>query len=159
MGENERYNKHYVNILSSTLTETLLRNIQMQANAQFVDELVGEMNQENDSLKTQIQELSESFKTALDDRDKRIKELQTELSGLNSVKSDAENIKHQLNHLETFRNELVREREEHSKTRSLVEQLENKITDLQSPAKRKKPLLSKAELPVEDTPVKDGGTF
>ena len=50
----ERYTKHYVKILNNTLTETLLRNVQMQAQAEFVDELIGELQTENDNLKKQI---------------------------------------------------------------------------------------------------------
>jgi chromosome segregation ATPase len=144
----ERYTKHYVNILNSTLTETILRNVQMQANAQFVDELVGELNQENENLRKQIQEMGEQLQDKL-----------LEISVLHDEKNEIDEVRHQLTHLETFRNELVKEREEHEKTRSKVEQLEKKIANLQSPTKRKKPVVSKAELPVEDDSVKDGGTF
>lgn len=144
----ERYTKHYVNILNSTLTETILRNVQMQANAQFVDELVGELNQENENLRKQIQEMGEQLQDKL-----------KEINILREANTETNNVKHQLTHLETFRNELLREREEHEKTRSIVEELKKKIADLQSPAKRKKPVVSKAELPVEDDSVKDGGTF
>lgn len=144
----ERYTKHYINILNSTLTETILRNVQMQANAQFVDELVGELNQENENLRKQIQEMGEQLQDKL-----------KEINILREANTETNNVKHQLTHLETFRNELLREREEHEKTRSIVEELEKKIADLQSPAKRKKPVVSKAELPVEDDSVKDGGTF
>ena len=54
---NERYMKHYVDVVNSTLTESVLRNVSLQANANFVDELVGELNSENESLKKQIQEI------------------------------------------------------------------------------------------------------
>lgn len=120
----------------------------MQANAQFVDELVGELNQENENLRKQIQEMGEQLQDKL-----------KEINILREANTETNNVKHQLTHLETFRNELLREREEHEKTRSIVEELEKKIADLQSPAKRKKPVVSKAELPVEDDSVKDGGTF
>lgn len=152
MGENERYTKHYNNIINSTLSETIIRNIQLQANAQFVDELVGELNQENEALRLQVQELGEQLQDKL-----------KEIDNLREANSQTDNVKHQLTHLETFRNELIKEREEHKKTRAIVLELEKKIVILQSPAKRKKQSVTKAELPVEvtieDTTVKDGGTF
>jgi len=152
MGENERYTKHYNNIINSTLSETIIRNIQLQANAQFVDELVGELNQENEALRLQVQELGEQLQDML-----------KEIDNLREANSQTDNVKHQLTHLETFRNELIKEREEHKKTRAIVLELEKKIVILQSPAKRKKQSVTKAELPVEvtieDTTVKDGGTF
>lgn len=120
----------------------------MQASAKFVDELVGELNQENESLRKQVQEMGEKLQDKL-----------MEINVLHHEKAETDNVKHQLIHLETFRNELLKEREEHKKTRSKVEQLEKKIANLQSPAKHKKPMVSKSELPVEDDSVKDGGTF
>ena len=50
----ERYTKHYVKILNNTLSETILRGVQMQAQAEFVDELVGELHKENESLAPQL---------------------------------------------------------------------------------------------------------
>jgi uncharacterized coiled-coil DUF342 family protein len=43
------------------------------------------------------------------------------------MRSEYENIKHQAQHVDTFRNELLKEREEHQKTRR---ELENKLNEL-----------------------------
>ena len=140
----ERYTKHYVKILNNTLSETILRNVQMQAQAEFVDELVGEIQNENESLKKQVQELGEKLQQVIVE------------------KGDVDNVRYQLQHLETFRNELLKERAEHAISLEKIEELENKITELQSPAKTKiKKSVAKSVLPVEpiEEPVKDGGTF
>jgi hypothetical protein len=52
---NERFTKHYIDIINSTLSDTVLRNITMQANAQYVDELIGGLNAENNSKNSEIE--------------------------------------------------------------------------------------------------------
>ena len=145
----DRYNKHYFKILNNTITETILRNIQMQAQAEFVDELVGELQSENESLRTQIQELGDQLKEKIE-----------KIGELNTSQVDIDNVKHQLQHLETFKSELGREREEHSKSLLKIMELENKITELQSPKKIRK-VAPKSVLPIETTDgvSQDGGTF
>ena len=156
---NERFTKHYIDIINSTLSDTVLRNITMQANAQYVDELVGGLNAENDGLRQQIQEM-----------DTQIKNIINEKNDLNVVKSEYENVKSQAQHAETFRNALVQERNDHEHTKSLVEDLKVQIEKLKEPAivvKNKKPdNLNKvnkivlAETTVDAIlPEKDGGIF
>jgi len=146
----ERFNKHYVKILNKTLTETLLRNVQMQAQAEFVDELIGELQNENESLKRNIQELGEELQHKLRD-----------ISILNGAQAEAENIKHQLSHLDTFRNALIEERAAHAESLERITELEDTLSQLQSPAKTKskKVAIIKPVTPEDDASVKDGGTF
>ena len=145
----ERFNKHYVKILNKTLTETLLRNVQMQAQAEFVDELIGELQNENEILKRNIQELGEELQHKL-----------REIGILNGAQAEAENIKHQLSHLDTFRNALIEERAAHAESLERITELEDTLSQLQSPAKTKiKKSIIKSVLPVEEEPIKDGGTF
>ena len=90
------------------------------------------------------------------------------------MKSEYENIKHQANHVDTFRNELNKEREEHQKTRTVFEnqikELASQIEYLQlTPAKRKKledernkvveVIEQSSVLPLTDNTIKDGGSF
>ena len=90
-----------------------------------------------------------------------------EISRLNSMKTEYENIKNQANHVDTFRNELLKARQENDKIRDeyeiKIKELNDKIAYLQlTPAKRKKidELNNKAEDPVGlDALVKDGGSF
>ena len=86
------------------------------------------------------------------------------------IKNELNNLKSQSQHVETFRNELIKSREENE---SLKNEYEEKIKELNdtidflnlSPSKRKKAEESKKkadsgeEINTEDTPIKDGGNF
>lgn len=174
---NERFMKHYVKVVNSTLTESVLRNVDLQANANFVDELIGELNTENESLKKQIQEMGEDIQKTIREKDNALISKQKEINEFNRTKHEIDNIKHKVSHLDTFRNQLI----DANKTienlnnqinqlnitkNNEIEQLKKKIEDLQAHPKRKKTsVLPKAiEVFVEpettqDTTVKDGGTF
>jgi hypothetical protein len=139
MSESERYTKHYINTLNTTITETLLRSLQLQANAKFVDELVGELNQENEALKTQVQEMGE-----------KIIELHKKEEQYNAAIQ-------QVSHLETFRNELLRERKDHDVTRSLLLNLEKEFDNLQD--LNNKIVAEQSARKKSKAVVKDGGKF
>ena len=139
MSESERYAKHYINTLNTTITETLLRSLQLQANAKFVDELIGELNQENDALKTQVQEMAE-----------KINELHEKEEQYNTVIQ-------QMSHLETFRNELLKERKDHDVTRSLLLNLEKEFDNLQD--LNNKIVAEQSVRKKSKAVVKDGGKF
>ena len=139
--------KHYVEVVNSTLTESILRNVNLQANANFVDELIGELNAENESLRSQIQEISEKYNSILNE------------------KNAIETTKQKLDHLETFRNQLIESQKLVAKKDLEIESLTKKLEELQSPpvAKRKKigvlnnkPL---EEITSIESLIKDGGTF
>ena len=145
----DRFNGHYIKVLNNTISETVLRNIHMQAQAEYVDQLIGEMNSENESLKKQIQEMGEQLNEKIN-----------EIAKLYTVKSESDNVRNQLQHLDTFRNELLREREEHANSRKKIEELEEKISVLTAPAKTKvKKTLFKPEIVTDENAVRDGGTF
>jgi chromosome segregation ATPase len=174
-------------VLTGTLNESILRSVSLQANAKFVDELVGELQSENDLLKKQITEMDGDIKKLVADRDifvadkdrqhaddllekeRIIIKQRDDIDELNRSKSSVESMRHQLDHIDTFRNELLKERNDHEKTRldyeSKINELTEKIEYLQlSPSKRKKIDESKGAgvLPVvgdasEET--QDGGTF
>ena len=93
--------KHYVDVVNSTLTESVLRNVSLQANANFVDELVGELNSENESLKKQIQEMGENLQRIISEKDSSVNEFMNN-------KKEIENVRHQLTHLDTFRNQFLK---------------------------------------------------
>ena len=158
---NEKYMKYYMEVLTGTLQESILRGVSLQANAKFVDELVGEVQAENDGLRKQITELDGDIKKLVADREiwfenkerehadallekeRTIYQQREEIDELNRSKSSVENMRHQLDHIDTFRNELLKERNEHERTRTEYEiklkELNDKIDYLQlSPAKRKK---------------------
>ena len=189
---NEKYLNYYVEILTSTMTDAVIRNISLQANARVTEDVINEQvkknedlikqignlnaevssvkesNQQNENIK--ITNLESSIKGHLD----TINNLTNQLSELNKMKGEYENIKHQVNHVDTFRNELVKERDEHQKTRDEfkieIEKLNEQIEYLQlTPAKRKKleeeknktveVLEESSTLPLIDETIKDGGSF
>lgn len=149
--------KHYVDVVNSTLTESVLRNVSLQANANFVDELVGELNSENESLKKQIQEMGENLQRIISEKDSSVNEFMNN-------KKEIENVRHQLTHLDTFRNQLIESNKTIEKQNVELEDLRNKIEELQTPPKKKKTIVVpkftevSTEEPLNST-VKDGGTF
>ena len=141
----ERFMKHYVKVANATISESILRNVNLQANANFVDELVGELNTENESLKKQVQEMGEH------------------LNGLFAEKERIDSIKDQLIHLDTFRNQLIDAQKLIEVKDAEIEKLKKKLSLQVAPTtKRKKDDV--LVIPVEvDTPlnttIKDGGIF
>ena len=183
--DNNKYLNYYVEILTGTMTDAVIRNISLQANARVTEDVVNEQAKKIEELTTKLESvqigknqeteskinnLENSVKGHLD----TINNLTSQLTELNKMKSEYENIKHQANHVDTFRNELNKEREEHQKTRTVFEnqikELANQIEYLQlTPAKRKKledernkvveVIEQSSVLPLTDNTIKDGGSF
>jgi hypothetical protein len=155
----DRFMKHYVKVANATISESVLRSVNLQANANFVDELVGELNTENESLKLQVQEMGEQLNNIIKDRDSN-----SEQASKN--KKEIELVRSQLNHLETFRNQLIEAQKLIEEKDIEIEKLKKKIESLQSPpvTKRKKIEVLNTPADAENTPIdtsiiKDGGTF
>jgi predicted nuclease with TOPRIM domain len=157
---NENYVNHYVEILTSTMTDAVIRNISLQANGKISESVIAEQQSKIDKLISEIN---------------TIESLQNTVNELSGMKAEYENIKHQANHVDTFRSELIKERELHQQTRNnyelKIKELNEKIDYLQlTPAKRKKIDDSKLTPTIEvtegtptlfniDTTIKDGGSF
>ena len=196
--ENEKYVNYYIEAMTGTLTDAVVRNISLQANARVSNEVIEEQarkiakyEQYVENLKTETQEyvdgetgkLTEQIQNHLN----TVTSLNSEVSKLKGELAAVENVKHQAQHVNTFRNELLKERGEHEKTRndyenkineilrnyeSQVAELKDRIDYLQlTPAKRKKIDDAKANTaPVimatvidtllDSSPIeKDGGSF
>ena len=174
---NEKYLNYYIEILTSTMTDVIVRNISLQANARVTEELVDEQAKRVEELS--IMEANRNSETdsendrlnlEINNLNNVISSLNTELDSLKSQKNEFDNIKHQVQHVDTFRNELLKERDLHQKTRStydnIIKDLNEKIEYLQlTPAKRKKIDDAKQTKTVDvfsaestDT-IKDGGSF
>lgn len=205
-GMTEKYQKHYNEIVTGTLTDTILKNVSFQANIKLANEIIAEQEQtiqelrnNADTSKKELLDNIESLKKELEGvKTNRvnsenakvatlentikghlttISSLQANINELNKSKSDYENVKHQVQHLDTYRNELVKERDAHQQTRDnyeqTIEELNQKIEYLQlTPAKRKKiDAAKKVDEPEVEQPieifvsseetdiVKDGGSF
>ena len=163
--ENQNFVNYYIETLISTMSDAIVRNVSLQANIKVNEEIINEQQKRiqelQESFDSRIQELQESFdsKVNIENDLKKAKE------DLSAAENNYNALKHQVAHLDTFKNELSKEREEHNKTRKnsedritkitvdFVQQLktlQDKIDYLQlSPAKRKK----LDELKVETKPV------
>jgi len=152
------YFDYYIEIMTSTLTDAIQKNISLQANARISDVAIGQLNEKVLELEAQLDNTNYEAK---------INELNQEISRLGSMKAEYENIKHQANHVDTFRNELLKAREETQQVRdeyeNKIKELTDKIAYLQlTPAKRKKidDLNKKPEEPAGlDVIIEDGGSF
>ena len=153
---NEKYLNHYIEILTSTMTDCVIRNVSMQANAKIIDEVVKEQTENiealvksNGELKETVQQLKETnatnendvireLKNKLDEKEQLvtkqsndINELtnkhRVELEELTTKFRDYDSVKNQATHVETFKGELIRAREETNRVRI---ELETRITSM-----------------------------
>ena len=180
----EKYLNYYVEILTSTMTDAVIRNISLQANAKVTEEVINNQAKTIEELKNTLESFKIDKNQEIDSKTNRfendikghlntINNLNVQLVELNKMKSEYENIKHQVQHINVFRDELIKEREEHQKTRNNFENeiklLNEKIEYLQlTPAKRKKTEtpkgleetknVSQEEIEINNT-IKDGGSF
>lgn len=148
---NQNYVNHYIDILTGTMTDAIIRNVSLQATAKINEEVLNNHQNELEQLRN--------------GNVGQISQLNNEISSL----------RQQLDHLDTFRNELIRERVEHEKTKSNYEEtikgLKERIEFLQlTPAKRSKIEAKTIKLPDPEpevfepatelvTTTKDGGSF
>jgi chromosome segregation ATPase len=148
---NQNYVNHYIDILTGTMTDAIVRNVSLQATAKINEEVLNNHQNELEQLRN--------------GNVGQISQLNNEISSL----------RQQLDHLDTFRNELIRERVEHEKTKSNYEEtikgLNERIEFLQlTPAKRSKIEAKTIKLPEPEpevfepaielvTTTKDGGSF
>lgn len=157
---NEKYLNHYVEILTGTMTDAVIRNISLQANARVTEELLDEQAKRIEELSiitanenSRVNEKVASYETT-------IANLTNELEDLRRQRGEFEATKSQVKHVDTFRNELA-------KAQDTIRELNEKIEYLQlTPAKRKK--IDEANKPKEELTlvtqssedtIKDGGSF
>jgi len=153
---NEKYLNYYVETLTATMTDCVVRNVSMQANQKITDEVVKEQTEKiealsnlNEELQQAIQHLKisnvtnesnviQDLKNKLDEKEQLItkqgndiNELnskhRTELDELTTKYRDYESVKNQATHVDTFKSELMKAREETNRVRS---ELENRINSI-----------------------------
>jgi len=187
MSENmtEKYQTHYNKLLNGTFGDLVVKSISYQANIQLANDIIAEQEATIKELSEELDELksskSSSENSKINELENQVKanagvitRLQSDLNEANRLKSEYESVKHQVTHVDTFRNELVKERESHKKTRNEYElklkELSDRIEYLQlTPAKRKKideeknkvvEVIEEASvLPITEDVIKDGGSF
>jgi vacuolar-type H+-ATPase subunit I/STV1 len=186
---NEKYQQYYNQIISGTLTDTLLKSISLQANVKLANDIIADQEKvivdlqtsENSSkkeLQTKITSLEENGKNS----QAIIAKLQSDLYEANKLRAQYENVKHQVQHMDTFRNDLVKAREdiknlqtEHEKKveslkamyESEISKLNLAIETLKTPTSKKKAVKVTKTASVKKAPIKtieveeiqDGGSF
>ena len=179
--ENESLKQQLVGINSQNLAtqEDLKKQIeQLKINVSATQSLrEQQQTEEIDRLKKTIVTKDEQFRNFAAAKDEQIRKLQLDINRLNDITTEYEKVKSQVNHLDTFRNELIKERELHQQTKDEydlnIKELNEKIEFLSlTPAKRKKvsevkivpidePVVETIfdHLDTTDTIIKDGGSF
>ena len=169
MSENNYYN-YYVETLTNTMTDAIIRNVSLQASVKVNEELVKEYDETIQLLDAEIGKLNEQLENEREvknqsensrvrELENQVLELNSELNVLRNMKKEVEDNKHQIQHVETFRKELLLSRKENEELKKEIEYL--KLT----PTKRKKvdELNSKQYVPTPEInteeSIKDGGSF
>ncbi len=202
----EKYVEQYLDILTKTMQDSIIKNISLQANLKVTEGVIKELQDGSSStiqsLQKKVDELnvtvanSQKELNSLRDNkisaeNSRLQHLQTTVDDLRKklvdheiVKREYEEVKHQVQHIETFKNELNKTRDklqsiddvhkiEIEKIKSeyeyTIKELNDQIIYLKlTPAKRKKiddakaaqEVSSAQEEPViTDEVIKDGGSF
>jgi hypothetical protein len=144
---NEKYLNYYIETLTSTVTDCVIRNVSMQANAKVTDEVIKEQSEKIDALtklnadlQKSVQDLKnvntsnesavvQDLKNKLAESEKQTTKLGNDLNELTTKYRDYDSVKNQSIHVETFKAELIRAREETNRVRT---ELETKVNSLVS---------------------------
>jgi len=142
---NEKYINYYIETLTASLNECIMRNLSLQANAKVTDDIINEqakmigeleshqdnnINGENIIFNEKNQRI-QVLEAQTVEKDRIINLINEELNRLRVVEQHYEVAKNEARHLETTRNELLRAREDHkNELSSLATAHENKISEL-----------------------------
>lgn len=166
----EKFVSSYVDLLNSTLSEAIQKNIIIQSQKKVIE-------LELEELKKYLSDNKNSFDSMLVKKEKEITDLKNEINEERRQKQFSVNENNELkknsHHIETFKNQLLSVREENTKLISEVEKKDMIISSLQEEIKKNKEVeeqtktLSKKKVKIssvlkkeqtEDT-IKDAGNF
>jgi len=119
----EKYVNHYIEILTTTLQDAIVRNISMQANAKVTEETFQQFATDNQKLKEQLAAEREKAIAKVDELNAQIIALGNRIDIFKSERSDVESMRHQLQHLETFKNQLAITQKDNIDLRKQLEDL------------------------------------
>ena len=171
--ENPNYYNYYVETLTNTMTDAIIRNVSLQASVKMNEDLSKDYDKNLEILDAEIGKLKEeldnekssrnsSENSTISDLRNQINSLNNELNEIRHLRSEYEDVKHQVNHVETFRNELAKSRKENEDLKKehelKIKVLNEKIDYLQlTPAKRKK--YDDAKSQGNSINIRDGASF
>ena len=132
----QTYINYYIEILTATLNDVILKNVSLQANGKMFEDALKEHKDVINRLSTELESVRNTDTTHVQEYEETINQLRTNLEALERQRGEYEATKHQVQHVETFKNELVKEREEHQKSRenevrnsAMVRELANELTE------------------------------
>ena len=150
------------------------KNTEVERLKQQVSLLQTSKNTEIDDVKKrnseQLQQVQSSKLIEIEQLNKIINGLRDEVAKAGLIHEEYDKLKHQINHVDTFRNELLKSRKENEDIKSeyekVITELNDKIEYLQLPPSKKKkidmlnkPKESLIEVFTADEFTKDGGSF
>lgn len=122
--ENQNFVNYYIDTLISTMTDAIVRNVSLQANAKIANENIEEKTK-------RIAELETAEVHKFQELEKQIGEYKTTIASLVAMKNEFESTRHQLTHLETFKTELIKSQKVQTEKDLTIANLENKIRELE----------------------------
>lgn len=130
---NERYVNTYIEIMTNTMTDAVIRNVSLQTNVKVIEDTLNELRVENEqlrnSLESETEKLTNDLEQTTSSSKSKISELEKQVSELTNKLSDYDSTKQNLQHLETFRAELIKEREEHQRSHNDYSRKIQELTD------------------------------
>lgn len=160
---NEKYLNYYIETLTSTMTDCVVRNVSMQVNQKITDEIVKEQAEKiealaklNEELQEAVQQLKQAnaanesgviqeLKSKLIQKDELVAKQSNDINELNQKHRvelevlitkfrDYDSVKNQAAHVETFKSELIVSREETNRVRV---ELESRINSINTETNKK----------------------
>ena len=137
----EKYVEHFVDIMTKSLQESMVKNISLQANLKITESIIKELQESGNNtvkdLQAKVNELTgvvdstqkelelvrtsrssnenskiQQLQNTINENNNTINNLRKQINDLSIVKTEYESVKHQVSHIDTFRNELSKTREE-----------------------------------------------
>jgi len=149
----ENYINYYIETLTSTLQDAIVRNISMQANAKVTDDTLQSFANENKSLKEQIAGQQGTENRRILELEATIVEQNKTIYELRTQRSDVENIRHQLQHLETFRTQLANTQLDNDSLKKQLQNMTARCEELENSAAKKTKKTSTKKEEIVETPV------
>ena len=173
MNNNEKFQSYFLDSLKTQFSEAVFSNLSLQVNAKISNEIIESIAKENAKLVEQVELLTRKIQENNDIKDEAVKTGEQKITSARSQATIAEEklvlveqqrdtaikestaAKAELQHLQTYKNELLKSRDE-------VAVLTRKVLDMQTHIDivSQKPTLNKKSTKKEPEVIrKDGGEF
>jgi hypothetical protein len=89
--DNQKYLNYYVEILTGTMTDAVIRNISLQSNARVTEDVINEQSKTIENLKNDLSNVNSGNEGTIKGHLDTINSLNNQLSELNKMKGFAQN--------------------------------------------------------------------